>query len=256
MVFRLEADMPFAAGTLYARLRADSGEAWERYVAHPFVGGLAAGTLDRAEFGAWLAQDYLYLVHYARAYALMVYKSGRVAEMAGHAALLHGLLDGEMALHRRKLAEYGIDPEACEETLELVAYSRYMLDRGISGDVLDLAVTLAACLGGYGEIGLRLARDPATRLEGNPYRDWIETYAGAAYHDLVRAGIASLEALGARLGAAGRYDALRAQFREAVRLEACFWDAGRSALGAALGTVDSGGGGAMLAGPRGALARG
>ena len=252
MSFSLDAAMPFAVGTLYARLRADAGDAWERYVAHPFVASLAAGTLPRAEFGAWLAQDYLYLVHYARAYALMVYKSGLVAEMAGHAALLHGLLHGEMSLHRSKLAEYGIDPATTPETLELVAYSRYMLDRGMVGDVLDLSVTLAACLGGYGEIGLRLARDPATARADHPYRDWIETYAGAAYHDLVRAGVASLEALGERLGAGARYPMLLTQFREAVRLEAAFWNAGRSALAG----LDKEGCGAMVREPRGALARG
>ncbi len=233
MAFQFETDMPFAAGTLYARLRADAGEAWRAYVEHPFVASLAAGTLAREEFGAWLAQDYLYLVHYARAYALLVYKSGRVAEMASNAALLHGLLDGEMSLHRRQLATYGTAPEQIEripETLELVAYSRYMLDRGITGDVLDLSVTLAACLGGYGEIGLRLLRDPATRIEGNPYRDWIETYSGTHYHDLVRAGLASLEDLGRRLGGEARYPVLLAQFREAVRLEAAFWGAGRAAI--------------------------
>lgn len=233
MAFEFETEMPFAAGTLYARLRADAADAWRAYVEHPFVASLAAGTLPRDEFGAWLAQDYLYLVHYARAYALLVYKSGRVADMTANAALLHGLLDGEMSLHRTKLAEYGISPAQIEEipeTLELVAYSRYMLDRGVSGDVLDLAVTLAACLGGYGEIGLRLLRDPATRIEGNPYRDWIETYAGAHYHELVRAGLASLEALSRRLGGAARYPALLVQFREAVRLEAAFWGAGRSAI--------------------------
>ncbi len=233
MAFQFETEMPFAAGTLYARLRADSGAAWRAYVEHPFVASLAAGTLPREEFAAWLAQDYLYLVHYARAYALLVYKSGRVADMAANAALLHGLLHGEMSLHRAQLAAYGISPAQIEEipeTLELVAYSRYMLDRGVSGDVLDLAVTLAACLGGYGEIGLRLLRDPTTRLEGNPYRDWIETYAGSHYHDLVRAGLASLEELGRRLGGEARYPALLMQFRAAVRLEAAFWGAGRSAI--------------------------
>ena len=258
MPFELETAMPAAAGTLYARLRADAGDGWRHYVEHPFVSLLAAGTLPPDEYAAWLAQDYLYLVHYARAYALMVFKSGTVADMAVHASLLHGLLHVEMNLHREQLARHGIDPERIEqipETLELVAYSRYMLDRGMVGDALDLAVTLAACLGGYGEIGLRLRHGADTVLEGNRYRAWIEAYAGPAYHALVRAGLERLDELAARLGSEARYPLLLAQFREAVRFETAFWNAGRAAL-AAQRALDNAPLGAMLAEPRGAPTRG
>ena len=121
------------------------------------------------------------------------------------------------------------------ETIETLAYGRYLLDRGQAGDELDLMVTLSACLGGYGEIGLRLIADPETRLDGNPYRDWIETYAGPDYHRLVRAGLMQLEAVSETHGGAARYPLLLKQFRQAVQLEAAFWDAGRSALAAAAG---------------------
>ena len=257
MEFAFEAAMPYAAGTFYARLRADSGDAWRGYVEHPFVAQLGAGTLPPDEYAAWLAQDYLYLVHYARAYALMVYKIGRVADMAVHASLLHGLLHVEMGLHREQLAGLGHDPERIEdtpETLELVAYSRYMLDRGMAGDALDLAVTLAACLGGYGEIGLRLRHGAGTVLDGNPYAKWIETYAGPAYHALARAGIERLDELAARGGGQARYPALLHQFREAVRFETSFWDAGKAALAAA--RLDNAAAGGMVAAPRGAPTRG
>ena len=254
MGFAFETDMTYAAGTLYARLRADSGAAWLAYVEHPFVAGLADGTLAREEFAAWLAQDYLYLVHYARAYALLVYKSGRVAEMAAHAALLHGLLHGEMSLHRGQLAAYGISPAQIEEipeTLELVAYSRYMLDRGVSGDVLDLSVTLAACLGGYGEIGLRLLRDPATRLEGNPYRDWIETYGARITTSWCRpVSRASRSWAGAWVGTRAIPLCSRSSARR------CAWKLRSGARDGPHSRMDKASDAAMVVAPRGALARG
>jgi thiaminase/transcriptional activator TenA len=236
MNFDIDQAMPFIGDTLYGKLRRDSADAWGAYVNHRFVHELAQGTLPRHEFIAWMVQDYLYLVSYARAYAVLVYKSDSVARMRRAAGILFGLLDHEMSLHRRQLAAAGIsatDLDSAEETLETLAYGRYVLDRAQTGDALDLTVTLSACLAGYAEVGLRLCADPATKFDGNPYRDWIETYGGEAYLSLARDGLASLQELSQFYGGEARYPALLKQFRQAVRLEAAFWDAGRSALRAA-----------------------
>ena len=57
-----------------------------------------------------------------------------------------------------------------------MAYTRFVLERGLAGDLLDLQVALAPCLVGYGESGERLLADPATRRDGNPYDEWIAAY--------------------------------------------------------------------------------
>jgi len=232
MSFDFDQAMPYASNTLYGRLRRDCGPDWYAYVEHPFVKALGAGTLPRDEFLAWMVQDYLYLAHYTRAYALLIYKSSSVPQMRSAADIVHGLLNSEMSLHKRQLAEAGLSAAEIDEvpeTLETLAYSRYILDRGMSGDMLDLTVTLAACLAGYAEIGLRLA-ETTTRQKDHPYRDWIDTYAGAEYGGHVRQGLGRLEELWESHGGPGRYPMLLKQFREAVRLEAAFWNAGRSAL--------------------------
>jgi len=229
--FDFDQAMPFARNTLYADLRRDSGPAWDAYVTHRFVHALAAGTLPHAEFLAWMVQDYLYLVHYTRAYALLIYKSETVADMRGAANIVFGLLNNEMSLHRQHLRQAGMtesDLDQAQEAIETLAYGRYIMDRAQAGDVLDLVVTLSACLAGYGEIGLRLLHDPQTSQAGHPYRSWIETYGGSDYQGLVREGLAHMEQLSARYGGAARYPLLLKQFRQAVWLEAAFWDAGRS----------------------------
>ncbi len=233
MAFDLERAMPFVANTLYGSLRQQCGRAWEAYVGHRFVRELAAGTLAKDEFLAWMVQDYLYLVHYTRAYALLVYKSGTIALMRSAAAIVHGLLTQEMSLHRNMLAAEGIDEARLSqtpETLETLAYGRYILDRAQAGDELDLVVTLSACLAGYGEIGLRLMTDPETKLAGNPYRNWIETYGGPVYLGLVREGLGRMEELAQTHGGTARLPNLLLEFRQAVVLEAAFWNAGRTSL--------------------------
>ncbi len=45
-------------------------EIWEGYYRHAFVQGIQNGTLDRNKFRYYILQDYLYLVDYARVFAL------------------------------------------------------------------------------------------------------------------------------------------------------------------------------------------
>ena len=78
----------------------------------------------------------------------------------------------------------GVEPEAMETT----AYTRYVFERGMAGDLLDLHVALAPCIVGYGEIGVILSSDGDG---GNPYRSWIEMYAGDEYQDIARGAVAA-----------------------------------------------------------------
>jgi hydroxymethylpyrimidine/phosphomethylpyrimidine kinase len=59
---------------------------------------------------------------------------------------------------------------------------------------MKLVVALAACLLGYGEVGLWLkeearAPDSWVQWEGNPYLKWMEDYSGDVYQKAVKAGL-------------------------------------------------------------------
>ncbi|MBB2201256.1 thiaminase II [Gluconacetobacter tumulisoli] len=231
MTWTAERHWPVLAQGLAGRLRRDSAGDWDRFIHHPFVRSLADGTLPEEEFRRFLVQDYLYLIQYARAYALAIYKGATLEDMRSASAIVTGLLDTELALHIAYCASWGLteaDMQGQPESLELLAYTRFILDRAQTGDLLDLIVTLAPCLIGYGEIGARLHADPATRREGNPYWPWIALYSGEKFTGFVEAGIRTLDTLGARYGADARYPMLLSEFRTSVRLEAAFWLAGQS----------------------------
>jgi thiaminase (transcriptional activator TenA) len=66
---------------------------------HPFIVGLADGTLPETAFRHYLVQDYLFLIEFARAYALAVYKSPQLTDMCEAASGLSAILDVEMNLH-------------------------------------------------------------------------------------------------------------------------------------------------------------
>ena len=66
--------------------------------------------------------------------------------------------------------------------------NRYILDVGHSEDWFALQIAILPCLLGYGMIGKALYDDPRTKKEGNPYWEWIESYAGEEYQNVVKAG--------------------------------------------------------------------
>ena len=53
-----------------ARLKAKASTEWRAYTEYPFTNGLADGTLAENALGYYLTQDYLFLIEFARAYAL------------------------------------------------------------------------------------------------------------------------------------------------------------------------------------------
>ncbi len=201
-----------------------SAPAWGDYVHAPFVTALADGSLPRRAFLTYLAQDYVFLTHFARAWALATAKAGTPDEMRACSATVHALLHTEMPLHVGLCTAAGIDLGAVEEATQNLAYTRFVLEAGYSGDFLDLLAALAPCVLGYGEIGARLLaapHDPA-------YAGWIETYGGRDYQALCHATGELIDgAIACRLGdapeALPRWRELSAVFAKATRLEAGFW---------------------------------
>ncbi len=222
----------WAPGGLFDRLRHDAAGDWARYVEHGFVRQLGRGTLKEKSFRHYLGHDYLFLIHFARAYALAVYKGTSLAEMRQAARGLKTILDVEMGLHVKYCAGWGLsraDMEALPEDGPTLAYTRYVLETGMAGDLLDLSVALAPCIVGYADIADRLTRDPATRHDGNPYAEGIAMYASPEYRAAARDAADHLDVLWRTRAGGGRYERLLKIFREATRLEADFWQMGLDA---------------------------
>jgi thiaminase (transcriptional activator TenA) len=214
---------------LFDRLVAAAGPTWHSYTRHKFVLQLARGDLPEAAFRHYLIQDYLFLKHFARAWGLAIYKSDTLAEMRRAQDLVAATLDVEIGLHIDYCRLWGIDEAAmvaAPEAMQTVAYTRFVLDRGMAGDRLDLEIALAPCVIGYAEIAAERIADPATRLDGNPYKSWLDMYAGAKYQALAEEAKAALDEQFARRGGEGRFPALAAAFTAATRLEADFWQMG------------------------------
>ena len=215
--------------SLFARLKSDCAKDWQAYTGHAFVRQMADGSLPQAAFRDYLVQDYLFLIQFARAYALSIYKSRSLSEMQHGLGGLKAILEVEMDLHLRLCKKWGILAlalEAMPEKTATIAYTRFVLDAGNASDLLDLYVALAPCMIGYGEIGAALAE---TATDDNPYGEWINEYASEAYQALAAETIKHIDRLALELSSEARYGKLKKLFSAACRLEADFWQMGLDA---------------------------
>lgn len=213
---------------LYGRLREQAGHHWRDYLQHEFVLKIGEGSLPESAFRHYLIQDYLFLLHFARAHGLLISKLTRLPEMRAAATAMHAIL-GELPLHVAYCRNWGISEAQIAATAEdpaTVNYTRYVLDIGHAGDSLDLMVALAPCIAGYAEIGLNLLNSPTTRLEGNPYGPWIRNYGNPDYLQGVQKALNLLETLSHQRAGQQRTAQLSDIFITATRLESAFWQMG------------------------------
>ncbi|KAI2639848.1 Phosphomethylpyrimidine kinase-domain-containing protein [Hypomontagnella submonticulosa] len=219
--------LPFSPGHFieYLLERPDVSPVWHRFINHPFVLSLGNGELPLESFKGYLIQDYLYLVHFARANALASYKSKNMEDIAAGARIVSHI-HTEMKLHLDYCEEFGISKEEIEATEELqacTAYTRYVLDIGQSEDWLGLQVALAPCLLGYGAIAKQLHGHPKTKTDGNTYWRWILNYVADDYVQAVQTGSALMER-NAILQSPTRIEELVKIFIHATKMEIGFWE--------------------------------
>lgn len=150
---------------------------WDAQLEHPFVMGIADGTLDEETFKNWVRQDYLYLKEYSRMFAWGAAKAHRLESMQWFARILDLTLNMEMDLHRRYATRFGIQTEELEaETMwpTARAYTDFLVRSAADGDLADLVAALLPCAWGYAYVAAEMAKGGLP--EDARYADWISVY--------------------------------------------------------------------------------
>jgi len=210
-------------------LKKSCHDEWRAYIKHSFVQQLGDASLAPEAFQHYLKQDYLFLIQFARAYGLAVYKIPTLSDLKQAKEGLKAIVDIELDLHIRYCKEWGISEQELAnlpEARATLAYTRYVLDTGNRGDLLDLHVALSPCMVGYGEIANWLnSRAETLRGDSNPYDAWIAMYESAEFQQAMDSEIRWLNERLADVSPA-RFDQLTRIFSDATRLEIDFWQMG------------------------------
>lgn len=212
--------------TVTDRLLSRVSGVWEDYNAHPFVRGIADGSLDREKFKFYMVQDYLYLIDYARVFALGVAKARAPETMRLFAAYVHQILDGEMDIHRGYMARLGIplaEAERAALASDNLSYTSYMLRVAYDEGPAEIAAAILACALSYEHIAKRIvAEHPGAEMHPF-YGEWVSGYACEEYAAENRKLVALTERLAAGCTEA-QLERLDEIFIRCSRYEMAFWD--------------------------------
>jgi thiaminase/transcriptional activator TenA len=202
---------------LAARLRASTAASRAACLAHPFVQGIADGSLPARVFSRWVTQDWRYL----QTYVVVLARAAELAptpEAAARWRDLHTLtLEHELDLHRAFAARFGLTPGDLDAATPLAATEAYTAFLRSATRYPLLVAALLPCGVGYVEIARALAARPAP---ADPrYADWIRTYDDAAFRDAVAWMEAELDA------SAGDDPDVPEVYAAGARHELHFWEA-------------------------------
>jgi thiaminase (transcriptional activator TenA) len=204
------------------RLWAEVAGIYAAILQHPFLAGLADGSLDPDAFAHYLIQDAYYLHDFARALTAVGSKAPCPADVGMFARHAAGIVDVELALHASLLTQLGIEnTDAVPVAPTTRAYTSYLLATAYSGTFADGFAAVLPCYWIYAEVGAELVK----RGSADPrYQSWIDTYAGDEYQAIVAEVLALADEVGQSLSSAEEARA-RAHFATTARYEWMFWDA-------------------------------
>ena len=166
------------------RLLAASRTIWEGYLTHPFVQGIADGSLAVDKFRFYLLQDYLYLFDYAKVFAQGVVKSREPEVMRTFAAYVESILGGEMNVHRGYMKRLGITEEQAETvkpSLSNLSYTAYMRAVAAEEGPAEIMAAVLSCALSYEYIAKWIVANYPDAEKHAFYGEWVQSYASEGY---------------------------------------------------------------------------
>lgn len=197
---------------------------YSRILRHPFIKELADGSLAPDKFARYLAQDEIYLPRYCS----LMHRLADLLPGEGDRFFIHEFADAggesEQAMHRMLIERFSVNT-AVPPSEVTEAYCSWMESAVTAGNAAVATAAMLPCSWVYNCVGLHVRS--TARLEGNPYREWIEEYGDEAYGRSVMRMVAIADSLAYASGlqVAGRMDKA---FLEALGFEFAFWDYGYS----------------------------
>ena len=167
------------------RLESKVEDLRQKAMEHPFVDGLGSGKLPKEIFKYYLVQDYLYLIDYAKIFALGAIKAREIELVQNFTNSQNLILNSEMETHRGYMKEFGISLEEANHSKPSqinLSYTHYMYTKTAQGGVEEFVAAILPCMWGYLEIADRLVEKFGI-LEDNLYKNWLEMYTSDEFRE-------------------------------------------------------------------------
>ena len=196
---------------------------WQASFEHPFVTGIADGSLNLECFKYYVLQDSYYLSHFAKVQSIGAAKAKDLYttnRMAVHAQKTY---EAEMALHEKFSKLLNISDEeraAFKPSPTAYAYTSPLYRAAYNGHIGDVIAAILPCYWLYYEIGERLK---GSTPDQPIYQEWINAYGGDWFRELVEEQINRLDEIAEKMT---EEDLRRMEehFVSSSRYEYLFWD--------------------------------
>ncbi|OUZ11352.1 hypothetical protein BHE97_05820 [Aeromicrobium sp. PE09-221] len=184
---------------------------------HPFVLGLADGTLPSETFERYLCDDAHYLDRYGRVLAMLAVRAPTTADVGAMAEFAAGAAVAERELHETVIGTTlaGSLPSAtCD------AYTGFLFAAATQRPVSVGLAAVLPCFRVYAHVGESLA---AAAHADHPYRSWLEQYGDPGFAEATR----RCEAIADRWAELdpSTIPAMHQAYGRATRYELAFWEA-------------------------------
>ena len=162
------------------QLRQEANHIFEACYEHPFVRGIAEGTLGKEQLIHYVKQDFEYLNAIMQTYALGMTKCTTREDMAMFNTSISFVLNSETHPHHNFCRVADVDFEDLQGfPLAPTAqhYTRHMLNVGRSGTLGETIAVVLPCPYIYLYIGDRIIEEYHPNQQ-HPFFDWITFYGG------------------------------------------------------------------------------
>jgi len=204
-----------------------SDDAWERVkpiynkiLTMPFNTELSNGTLQKEKFIFYLTQDAYYLLEFGRTLSAISARMQNADLVMAFAGFSTGAIFAERSLHESYFVEFGLASEV-QPTPSTLLYTNYILNQAAYANVEIAVAAVLPCFWIYNAVGDHIFAQQ--NGNGNPYKRWIDMYAGVEFAAAVEKAIDITDELAAQASAATQQKMLEA-FEMATRLEWMFWN--------------------------------
>ncbi|WP_460969851.1 thiaminase II [Spirosoma migulaei] len=197
----------------------DISPVYSSILTHGFVDELTTGNLPTATFQYYIQQDALYLADFSRALNQLAARATNPNDMLQFTQFAQNAILVERALHQTYFSLYNIQPETAKMPA-CFAYTNYLLATTSLQSVAIGSAAVLPCFWIYRQVGKYIYE---RAIQENPYRTWIDTYAGDAFDQSVNQMLALTDAYAETAGPL-ELDQMQEAFRISSRLEWYFWN--------------------------------
>lgn len=149
---------------------------------HPFVQGIADGSLSKQRFAYYVGQDAFFLGAFARAYSLAAAKAPDWEGFETFHTLAGSVLE-ELQLHGSYAGKWGVDLPSVQPEPATRRYTDFLLATAWGSDAGVTAAAMVPCMRLYAFLGWNLAQNG---IPDHIYGEWIRTYSSPEFEQLAQ----------------------------------------------------------------------